>query len=218
MILTTMVHAEGKELDFLLCIRIQCHDIKSICCKSEFSKIISSVSAVCYICRETLIPLGFLLFFFFFFKERDAAVLVAKSKCSRADLRWKVAGGNGGSAAGCSACLLLLTLPSWPLQGSLPTPTRYQLSGICSVHHISLDPWRTVCFKVPCVEQSCSAQAVSPAQLQPWCCLSPGWHRGCSASLLALWQSLEVPLRLCINSAVPSLSWARACDASTQKW
>lgn len=69
MILTTVGHAEGKELDFLLCIRIQCHDIKSICCKSEFSKIISSVSAVCHICRETLIPLGFFGFVFFLRRE-----------------------------------------------------------------------------------------------------------------------------------------------------
>lgn len=71
MILTTMGRAEGKELDFLLCIRIQCHDIKSICCKSEFSKIISSVSAAYYICRETLIPLGFFGFGFCFFLRRE---------------------------------------------------------------------------------------------------------------------------------------------------
>lgn len=135
MILTTLVHAEGKELDFLLCIRIQCHDIKSICCKSEFSKIISSLEAVCYICRETLIPLVF--FWCFFFKERDAAVLVAKSKCSRADLRWKVAGGNGGSAAGCSS----LSAPPHPALVASPGlpahPTWCQLSGICSVHQTS---------------------------------------------------------------------------------
>lgn len=43
------------------------------------------------------------VFFVFFFKERDAAVLAAKSKCSRAGVRWKVAGGNGGTQGYLSA-------------------------------------------------------------------------------------------------------------------
>lgn len=55
---------QKEKIDFLLYVRIQSHGIKSTCCKSEFSKIVSSLSARCSVCRKTLISQGFFLCFF----------------------------------------------------------------------------------------------------------------------------------------------------------
>lgn len=109
-----------------------------------------------------MIPQGFfgfvfLFFYLFFFKgERCSCFLVAKSKCSRADLRWKVAGGNGGRQC-CRSCLLL---PSPASAASVASPglsAHSQLLHSPNIHSIHGEPSILRCP----VEQSCSGQAMS---------------------------------------------------------